>query len=77
MKKKIKSKPENLMKKEYLESYEELKKSIERSQENSDILNLVYDGVKGNPKEHGKELMSILKARQRLEDFTNRLDQEI
>jgi hypothetical protein len=33
MKKKIKRKPENLMKKEYLESYEELKKSVERSQE--------------------------------------------
>ena len=60
MKKKIKNKPENLMKKEYLESYEELKKSVERNQD-----------------EYGKELVSILKARQRLEDFTNRLDQEI
>ena len=33
MKKKVKRKPENLQKKEYLESYEELKKSVERSQE--------------------------------------------
>jgi hypothetical protein len=33
MKKKIKHKPENLLKKEYLESYEELKKSVEESQE--------------------------------------------
>jgi hypothetical protein len=33
MKKKIKHKPENLMKKEYLESYEELKKSVKESQE--------------------------------------------
>lgn len=28
-----KTKPENLMKKEYLESYEELKKSVKESQE--------------------------------------------
>jgi len=28
-----KAKPENLMKKEYLESYEELKKSVRESQE--------------------------------------------
>jgi len=31
--KKIKRKPENLMKKEYMESYEELKKSVKESQE--------------------------------------------
>ncbi|MGI0017336.1 MAG: hypothetical protein ACREA1_01355 [Nitrosotalea sp.] len=29
----MKKKPENLMKKEYLESYEELKKSVKESQE--------------------------------------------
>jgi hypothetical protein len=33
MKKKIKHKPENLMKKEYLESYNELKRSVKESQE--------------------------------------------
>jgi hypothetical protein len=33
MKKKIKHKPENLLKKEYMESYEELKKSVIEQQE--------------------------------------------
>lgn len=31
--KKVKRKPQNLMKKEYLESYEELKKSLKEDQE--------------------------------------------
>ena len=65
------------MKKEYLESFEELKKSVELNQENLDISNSVCCNVKGNQEEYGKELVSIFKARQRLEDFTNRLDQEI
>ena len=37
MNKKVKRKPENLLKKEYLESYEELKKSVEKSQERKKI----------------------------------------
>ena len=77
MKKKIKSKPENLMKKEYLESFEELKKSVQRRQENSDISNSVCYSVKEYQEEYGKELASILKTRQRLEDFANILDREI
>jgi hypothetical protein len=70
---KKKSKPENLMKKEYLESFKELKNFIERSQVNPDISNLACCSVK----EHEKELLSILKARQRLEEFKNVLDQEV
>jgi hypothetical protein len=34
--KKIKRKPQNLMKKEYLESYEELKKSLKEQQDKKD-----------------------------------------
>jgi hypothetical protein len=36
-----KTKPENLMKKEYLESYEELKKSVKGSQERQEKTKIV------------------------------------
>lgn len=74
---KAEHKPENLRVEEYLESYEELKKSVKVHQENPDIPILICCDVKKYQEEYGKELASIIKARQRLEDFINRLDQEI
>ncbi|HJW20455.1 MAG TPA: hypothetical protein VJ571_07870 [Candidatus Nitrosotalea sp.] len=67
----------NTLKKEYLESYDELRKSPKAHREYSDISNLVCCDVKKYHEEYGKELVSIIKARERLEDFINKLDREI
>ena len=61
---------------EYLESYVELKKSVNAHQENQDIPILICCDVKEYQEEYGKELVSILQARRRLEDFINGLEQE-
>ncbi len=74
---KIEHIPENTLKKEYLESYDVSRKSVKRHSENYDIPNLVCCDVKEYQEEYGKELMSILQARQRLEDFINKLDKKI
>ncbi len=65
------------MKKEYLGSYDELRKSMKTYHENSDIPNLICCDLKQYQEEYGKELMSVLKARKRLEDFIDKLDPEI
>ncbi|MGI0006884.1 MAG: hypothetical protein ACREAR_02665 [Nitrosotalea sp.] len=62
---------------EYLKSYDKLKNSVKTHQRNSDISNLVCCDVKEYNEEYGKELALIIKARERLEDFIDKLDHEI
>ncbi|MGI0062976.1 MAG: hypothetical protein ACREBA_11045 [Nitrosotalea sp.] len=70
----IKQNSENTMKKEYLGSYDELRKPLEMHRENSGVPNLVCCDVKKYQEAYGKELISIIKSRQRLEDFINKLE---
>ncbi len=67
----------NTLKKEYLESYDKLKKSLKIHHETHDISNLVCCDLKEYREEYGKELVAIIKARERLEDFISKLDQDI